>query len=85
MADIKDTMKSLGNKYKKDDLEDKFIPSGSVIFDAVLSKGRGIPLRKFIQISSDSGVGKTTSVLHFVEPPCARGYYVVYLDVEKGS
>ena len=84
MADVKDTMKSLSKKYNKREAEDKFIPSGSVIFDAVLSKGKGLPLRKFIQISSDSGVGKTTSVLHFCRVACAKGYDVVYLDVEKG-
>lgn len=85
MADIKETMKSLSKKFNKGGSEeDQFIPSGSVIFDAVLSKGKGIPLKKFIQISSDSGVGKSTSVLHFCKVACSRGFDVVYLDVEKG-
>ena len=84
MADIKDVMKDLSKRYERQGVEDKFIPSGSVIFDAVLSNGKGIPLRKFIQISSDSGIGKSTAVLHFSKVACAKGYDVVYMDVEKG-
>lgn len=84
MANIEDVLKGLTDKYKTDVQDDEYIPSGSIIFDAVLSKGQGIPRKKFIQISSDSGIGKTTIILHCSKVACSKGMRVVYLDVEKG-
>lgn len=63
--------------------DDEFLPTGSVIFDSVISDGRGLPRRKFIQISSESGLGKTTMVLSMCKSLCAKGYICVYIDVEK--
>lgn len=62
--------------------EDEFLKSGSVIFDSIM--GKGIPLGKFIQISSESGLGKSSSVLHFCRVACALGKKVAFLDFEKG-
>lgn len=84
MATVEDTLKSLSKKYSTEVADDEFIKSGSVIFDALISKGEGIPRKKFIQISSDSGLGKTTTVLHMCKVACSLGYHCIYLDVEKG-
>lgn len=87
--DKKDAMKELANKYRNrrfvdDDGDEVFFKSGSVIMDAVLSNGKGVPLGKFIQISSESGLGKTTVILHICKTACKMGKRVAYLDVEKG-
>lgn len=66
------------------DGNEKFVKTGSVILDAVLSNGKGVPLNKFIQISSESGLGKTTIILHCCKALCAQGYEVAYIDIEKG-
>ncbi len=60
----------------------EFIPSGSVVFDALY--GGGIPKGLFIEIASDAGLGKSSAVLHFCKTACALGKKVVYLDFEKG-
>lgn len=88
MAD-KDVMKALAEKYASrrpvnSEGEEEFIKSGSVIMDAVLSDGRGIPMGKFIQISSESGLGKSTVILHICKAALKKGKRVAYLDVEKG-
>lgn len=85
----KDLMKEMASKYADrrafdDDGEESFIRSGSVIMDAVLSNGRGIPMNKFIQISSESGLGKTTLILSICKAALKMGKRVAYLDVEKG-
>ena len=59
-----------------------FIPSGSVIFDSVL--GGGVPKGTYIELSSKSGLGKTTAVLHFSKVACSLGHSVIYLDFEQG-
>lgn len=82
--DFEDVLKDIGKKYTRPNEEEKFFKTGSIIFDEVISKGQGIPQRKFIQISSESGVGKTTMVLHFCKIACKNGGRCVYLDVEKG-
>lgn len=38
--------------------DDQYFPSGSIILDAVLSEGKGIPMGKFISINAESGCGK---------------------------
>lgn len=85
----KDVMKELAAKYASrravnDEGEEVFLKSGSVIMDTVLSNGKGIPMNKFIQISSESGLGKTTVILHICKAALAAGKRVAYLDVEKG-
>lgn len=79
-----DIFLDLSKKYKNCTQEEKFLSSGSVIIDEVLSRGKGIPLNKYIQISSESGTGKTTIVLNMCREACASGMHCVYLDVEKG-
>lgn len=89
MADKDDAMRKLAQKYSNrravnQEGEEEFLKSGSVIMDAVVSNGKGIPMNKFIQISSESGLGKTTVILHICKAALAKGKRVAYLDVEKG-
>lgn len=84
-----DLMKKMAEKYSTRravdaEGEEVFLKSGSVIMDAVVSNGRGIPMNKFIQISSESGLGKTTVILHICKAALQQGKRVAYLDVEKG-
>lgn len=67
----------------EDEHFDEFLPSGSVIFDSVVSNGQGIPRGKFIQLSSESGLGKSTTALFICKALADQGYYSLYLDVEK--
>ena len=62
--------------------EVEFIPSGSVIMDAIL--GGGVPLGTYIEIASASGLGKSTAALHMSKIACSLGRGVIYLDYEQG-
>lgn len=64
--------------------EDRYLPSGSIILDSVLTDGKGIPLGKLIELSSDSGIGKTSVCLHICKHACSMGKRVIYLDPEAG-
>ena len=63
---------------------DVFHPSGSIILDAVLSNGKGIPEGTFIEIASESGCGKSTMCLHIAKKYCSQGKRVIYIDTESG-
>lgn len=82
--DKKIASKLEGYKEKYGLKSDEFIKSGSIILDMVVSNGRGLPLNKFIEVASDSGLGKSTMVLHAMKSACDQGHRVVYLDVEGG-
>lgn len=82
-------MKDLYDKYKdrssfSESVEESYTPSGSVIFDQVLSNGKGLPSGTWIQITSESGCGKSHLVLYAAKAMCARGKKVCYIDDEKG-
>lgn len=64
--------------------EEKFSPSGSIILDAIISNGRGIPEGTFIEIASESGCGKSTMCLHIAKKYCSQGKRVIYIDTESG-
>jgi RecA/RadA recombinase len=64
--------------------EENFSPSGSIILDAVISNGRGIPEGTFIEIASESGCGKSTMCLHITKKYCSQGRRVIYIDTESG-
>lgn len=64
--------------------EEKFNPTGSIILDAVISDGRGLPEGIFIEIASESGCGKSTMCFHIAKKYCAQGKRVVYIDTESG-
>jgi len=82
--DKKIASKLEGYKEKYGKASDEFIKSGSIILDMVVSNGKGLPLNKFIEVASDSGLGKTTMVLHAMKSACDQGHRVVYLDIEGG-
>lgn len=82
--DKKIASKLEGYKEKYGLKADEFVKSGSIILDMVVSNGRGLPLNKFIEVASDSGLGKSTMVLHAMKSACDQGHRVVYLDVEGG-
>lgn len=64
--------------------EEQYVNSGSVIMDCILSDGKGVPLGTLIELSSDSGVGKSSILLHMCRVVCAMGKRVLYLDPESG-
>lgn len=64
--------------------EESFSPSGSIILDAIISNGRGIPAGTFIEIASESGCGKSTMCLHIAKKYCSQGKRVIYIDTEQG-
>ena len=74
-----------GELIALDKPEDHFFPSGSLVLDAVLSNGRGIPAGKFISITSSEGVGKSTICLHIARNCCAKGYKCLFIDTEVGT
>ena len=49
-----------------------------------MSGGKGLPLGTWIQITSDSGCGKTHLVLSIAKAICRSGRKVAYIDSEKG-
>lgn len=64
--------------------EEVFHPTGSIILDAVISDGRGLPEGTFIEIASESGCGKSTMCFHIARKYCSQGKRVVYIDTESG-
>ena len=64
--------------------EESFTASGSIILDAIISNGRGIPAGTFIEIASESGCGKSTMCIHIAKRYCAQGKRVIYIDTEQG-
>lgn len=64
--------------------EEVFHPTGSIILDAVISDGRGLPEGVFVEIASESGCGKSTMCFHIAKKYCAQGKRVIYIDTESG-
>lgn len=64
--------------------EETFSPSGSIILDAIVSNGRGLPAGTFIEIASESGCGKSTMCIHIAKKYCSQGKRVIYIDTEQG-
>lgn len=64
--------------------EEVFNPTGSIILDAILSDGKGLPEGVFVEIASESGCGKSTMCLHIAKKYCAQGKRVIYIDTESG-
>ncbi len=64
--------------------EEVFCQSGSIILDAIVSNGRGLPEGVFIEIASESGCGKSTMCLHIAKKYCSQGKRVIYIDTESG-
>lgn len=64
--------------------DEHFNPTGSIILDAVISDGRGLPEGIFMEIASESGCGKSTMCLHIAKKYCSQGKRVIYIDTESG-
>lgn len=64
--------------------EEVFHPTGSIILDAVISDGRGLPEGVFIELASESGCGKSTMCFHIARKYCSQGKRVIYIDTESG-
>jgi len=64
----------------------EYFKTGSVILDAILSNGLGLPKHKILELYSPSGLGKTTTCLTWAkylwETYKKR---TLYLDAEKGG
>ena len=56
--------------------------TGNYILNAVL--GNGLPRGVFIELASDSGLGKSTIALHICKSLCMQGKKVIYIDLEGG-
>ena len=65
---LQNKLSALNDKYNKkgDDDNVAFLTSGSIILDAVVSNGKGLPLGKMIEIHSEAGIGKSTLILQTV-------------------
>jgi len=85
-ADAETALQELCDKYNGGGFvvgaSDEYMSTGSIVFDAVI--GQGIPRKKFIGLTSDAGLGKTTCVLDFCRHACSMGDSVLYIDAENG-
>ncbi len=84
MASRIDFSKLYGELMDLTTKEESFSPSGSIILDAIVSNGRGLPAGTFIEIASESGCGKSTMCLHIAKKYCSQGKRVIYIDTEQG-
>lgn len=62
----------------------EIIETGIRLLDLLFTKEGGIPRGKFIEITSESGVGKTTMLLDMSRRLCSVGYKILFMDVEDG-
>lgn len=60
---------------------DEFVKTGLLSVDIVLG-GKGIPMGKLIDVSSESGLGKSTLLLHIAKSLCDQGHKCVWIDSE---
>lgn len=77
---FKEKAKELASDFPANE-DTEFIPSGSIVLDSVL--GGGIPSGTYIEIASESGLGKSTLALEASRVACSLGKGVVYLDYEQ--
>jgi len=59
----------------------EFIPTGDILWDWML--GGGLPRGRIIELSSEPGVGKTTTALDWMRNACSLGFNGAYLDFEN--
>lgn len=78
--ELSDVLTTLNKKYSTPS-ETEFVKTNLLSVDIVLG-GKGIPLGKTIDICSESGVGKSTLLLHIANNLCDQGYKCLWLDSE---
>lgn len=61
----------------------RIVETGVLPFDQLFN-GEGLPLGIFIEVSSDTGVGKTTLISSIARNLAKRGHGTVYFDAERG-
>lgn len=79
MSLLNQRMSKLAKSYKTF-THTTYLPTGSLIMDTVM--GGGLPVGKMIEIASDSGIGKTTTVLSMCREMLLQGKKIIYLDHE---
>lgn len=82
-VDIDDIFKELDKEFAPPETLPR-VKSDLLSLDIVLG-GTGIPLGKTIEIASESGVGKSTLLLHVSKNLCKQGYRVVWIDSEHAT
>lgn len=80
---IDDVFKELDKEFAPPETLPR-VKSNLLSLDIVLG-GTGIPLGKTIEIASESGVGKSTLLLHVSKNLCKQGYRVVWIDSEHAT
>lgn len=78
-----DKLNQLKQKFSCED-KTEFFHSGSIVFDSVISNGKGIPKGYMIEVASTFGVGKTTLFLSIAKFLCSQGKRIIYIDTEQG-
>ena len=82
--DINDVFKDLDKEFTQNDTPTTRVKTDLLSFDIVLG-GKGVPLGKTIEIASESGVGKSTLLLHTSRNLCRQGYRVLWIDAEHAT
>ncbi len=82
--DINAVFKDLDKEFGQNNTPTVRVKSDLLSLDIVLG-GNGIPLGKTIEIASESGVGKSTLLLHTSRNLCRQGYRVVWIDAEHAT
>lgn len=77
---VETLMNKLDKKYSTFK-ETEFVKSNLLSMDIVMG-GKGIPLGKTIDICSESGLGKSTLLLHVAKNLCDQGYKCIWIDSE---
>lgn len=74
------------DKFTKDEdtLESRYIKSGILSWD-LITRGRGIPLGRLIQLYSIAGLGKTTSLAAVSKSLCGKGVKILWVGVEPSD
>jgi RecA/RadA recombinase len=61
----------------------RYVKTDVLPFDALFD-GHGLPVGILIEVSSQSGVGKSTLFLQICRNLCAKGNFAIYVDAERG-
>lgn len=77
---LEECITRLDKKYSSYE-SDEFVKTGLLSVDIVLG-GNGIPMGKLIDVSSESGLGKSTLLLHIAKCLCDQGHRCVWIDAE---
>jgi len=74
------TVSARDQAYKPEEL----FRTGILPLDYLVRNEGGVPYGRFIEVSSPTGLGKSTMLLHMSANLCAQGINVDYMDFEDG-